>query len=145
MHAGDVRYYRPGNRVAFCCVGSVAIGRPSSPSAIVSRMRADSRTVIANRRVALMRHNRVTYPTALGYAIKAWSSSRGNTCPRDAAFVEIKEERNKLRRVFVTLVRVRILLTKSFSNKLVKFLSSTLRNNRNYWLPCMIVFRLDNI
>ena len=45
-------------------VGSVAIGRPSSPSAIVSRMRADSRTVIANRRVALMRHNRVTYPAA---------------------------------------------------------------------------------
>ena len=82
VHAGDVRYYRPGNRVAFCCVGSVAIGRPSSPSAIVSRMRADSRTVIANRRVALMRHNRVTYPAALGYAIKARSSSRGNTCPR---------------------------------------------------------------
>lgn len=42
-------------------VGSVAIGRPSSPSAIVSRMRADSRTVIANRRVALMRHDRVTH------------------------------------------------------------------------------------
>lgn len=43
--------------VRLSAVGSVAIGRPSSPSAIVSRMRADSRTVIANRRVALMRHN----------------------------------------------------------------------------------------
>lgn len=45
-------------------VSSAAIGRPSSPSAIVSRMRTDSRTVIANLRVVLMRHSRVTRPVA---------------------------------------------------------------------------------